>query len=299
MKSLPEGLHGAYSRADLVLTIGANALRAVVRHGRLESFGRGVLIDPRRSGEFRTRAAAGLLLAGPHAALTGHSALALHGCSAAETAPIHILLPYDRRIRSRPELTVHYGEFAERDVLKLAGLRVVRPDFALAEVLCRGARRAGLACADQLLGLLPERARPEFRARTEGRIAARTDPRGCQQALALLDLATGLPESPPESWTLLALVDAGLPVPVPQFSITNLADEEIYRLDLAWPELRIAIEYDGYEAHEGRQERDEARDADLRRRGWIVIRVGARDLKDPCRMIAAVEAAFRARGMAA
>ena len=103
----------------------------------------------------------------------------------------------------------------------------------------------------------------------------------------------------PGPLALLDLVGGGLPVPIPQFRIVNFAGDEIYRLDFAWPELRVAVEYDGYAAHEGRQEQDEAREADLRRRGWIVIRADASDLKDPRRLIAEVRAAFRVRGLAA
>jgi very-short-patch-repair endonuclease len=55
-------------------------------------------------------------------------------------------------------------------------------------------------------------------------------------------------------------------------------------LDFAWPRLRIALEYDGYEAHENRRAEDAVRDADLKRRGWKVIRADASDLRDPTRL---------------
>jgi hypothetical protein len=209
------------------------------------------------------------------------------------------LVPYQRKVRRRPGLVVHNGRFDEYDVEDLGELRVTSLDFALSEVLCRGERRRAFACADQALALVPEAERVELRAWTEDRILARADPRGTRQALFLLNLATGQAESPPESWTMLDLVDAGLPAPVAQFRIYDLAGNEIYRLDFAWPELRIAVEYDGYEAHENRVDRDAARDEDLRRRGWTVIRANATDLKDPKRLIAAVNAAFILRGLAA
>ena len=85
------------------------------------------------------------------------------------------------------------------------GLRTLALDVALAEVLCRGTPRSGIACADQALAMLPEEARPEFRAWTEDRIRSREDPRGTRRGMALLDLANGLAESPPESWLLLSL----------------------------------------------------------------------------------------------
>ncbi|MEU6643802.1 DUF559 domain-containing protein [Saccharomonospora sp. NPDC046836] len=299
MVLLPEGLHGAYVRAELVTVVGTSVVRGALKDGRLARFSRGIVVDPRRGADFATRAAACLLNAGPRAVLAGHSALALHGCTAADTAPVHILVPYGCKPRGRPGLVVHQGTFDEQDVDVIAGLRVLALDVAVAEVLARGKRRAGLACADQAMRLVPEEARGEFRAWIEERIRARPDPRGRCQARALVNLTTGLAESPAESWTLLALADAGLPIPEQQYRIVDLAGNEIYRLDFAWPALRVAVEYDGYEAHESRQAADAARDADLERRGWIVVRADAADLKDPGRLIGAVRAAFRRRGLAA
>jgi len=299
MDALPPGLHGAFVRADLVKLIGAPLVRSALAHRRLVPVTRTVLIDARRGTDFRTRAAAALLSAGADAALSSHTALALHGCAAADRAPIHLLVPYSCCIRPRDGVLFHRGRLDRTDVVQVEGLRSAAPDVALAEVLCRGSRRAGIACADQLLAAEDVDARAELRAWVRHRILARADPRGRQQALALLDLATGLPESPPESWTLLALVDGGFPPPVPQFAVVDIDGRVLYWLDLAWPELRIAVEYDGYAAHAGREALDAAREDDLRRRGWIVIRADAADMRNPQRLLAAVGAAFRLRGMAA
>jgi Protein of unknown function (DUF559) len=296
--SLPEGLHGAYLRPDLTRLIDPRELRSAIKNGLLRSFSRTVLIDPRRATEFRTRAAASLLSAGPEAVLSGHTALVLQGCSAADAGPIHVLLPYHRKLRSRPGLIVHQGRFEEQDVTELGGLRVLSLDVALAEVLCRGRRHTAIACADQALATVPEQARDEFRAWTENRIRTRPDPRGLLQGLELLNLATGLADSPAESWTLLNLVDGGLPVPEQQVKILDLDGNEIYLLDFGYLEPKVAIEYDGYASHQNRKLRDAARDEDLRRRGWIVIRSDAEDLKDPSRLIAEVKAALQKRGLA-
>jgi len=67
-------------------------------------------------------------------------------------------------------------------------------------------------------------------------------------------------------------------------------------LDYAWPEMRIAVEYNGYAVHCGREVEDAARIENLRRRGRIVIVVEAEDLARPGRFEAALEEAFRQRG---
>ncbi|WP_027942064.1 DUF559 domain-containing protein [Amycolatopsis taiwanensis] len=299
MQSLPEGLHGAYSRLELNRLLTPQGVKAAVRRGWLASFARTVLVDPRRATEFATRAAAALLFAGPAAVLSGPSALVVHGCSAADTAPVHVLVPYHRKPASRPGVIVHHGRFDEQDVQEVSGLRTLAIDAALVDVLCRERPQSAIACADQVLAMVPEGARADLRSLLAERVRARADSRGTVRALALLELATGLAESPAESWLLLGMVDRGLPIPEQQLKVLDIAGNEIYRLDFAWPSAMVAVEYDGYASHENRKDRDAARDADLRRRGWTVIRADASDLTDLSRVVAAVRAAFRAQGLAA
>jgi hypothetical protein len=111
----------------------------------------------------------------------------------------------------------------------------------------------------------------------------------------LLALATGKAESPPESMLRLIVVEAGFPVPEPQYEIPTVDGRRLYVLDLAWPALRIALEYDGFAAHEERQERDAERDVRMAGRGWITIRATAADLRDPGRVLAELRDAFNLR----
>ena len=78
--------------------------------------------------------------------------------------------------------------------------------------------------------------------------------------MTLLALATGKAESPPESILRLIVVEAGFPVPEAQYEITTIDGRRLYVLDMAWPALRIALEYDGFAAHEERRELDAERD---------------------------------------
>ena len=79
-------------------------------------------------------------------------------------------------------------------------------------------------------------------------------------------------------------------------SATGGADATLVRLDLAWPRLRICVEYDGWEAHAGREAEDAARTAELRRHGWIVIRVAVGDQRSIGELLSALRAAFGKRG---
>jgi Protein of unknown function (DUF559) len=90
----------------------------------------------------------------------------------------------------------------------------------------------------------------------------------------------GRSESPPESWVRVACVLGGLPAPTPQYDVVH---EGVWlaRADLAWPEARLIVEYEGAHHFEGLQiERDGVRLARLVAAGWRVIRLAAHDLRD-------------------
>lgn len=250
---------------------------------------RELLLDP------DTRAAAALLAAGSRAALTGLTAAWLQGCSAAATPAVHVAVPYSRSLRTQQGLVVHQGRKLLEEVIEVRGLRAVVLEVAITELLCTDVARRALAVADQAAALFPARDRSAFCGRIADRLATRPDRRGTARAGGLLPLVTGRADSPPESWLKLLVVEAGFPQPVDQFEVIDALARVRYVLDLCWPELRIALEYDGYEAHEYRQDRDARRDLDLQRRGWITIRATAEDLRDPSRLVVRLEEAFRDR----
>ena len=75
-----------------------------------------------------------------------------------------------------------------------------------------------------------------------------------------------------ERTVLRAIVDAGLPAPVVQHRVR--IGGNVYFLDLAYPDRRIAIEVDGFEYHHDRRafDRDRVRQNDLVTDGWTVLR---------------------------
>ena len=88
-----------------------------------------------------------------------------------------------------------------------------------------------------------------------------------------------------------------LPVPVRQYEIRD-GRKVIARLDFAFPEQRIAVEADSYRWHSGRipWERELNRRNELRRRGWLVIHVTDRQMRErPSRVIGDVREALAAR----
>jgi hypothetical protein len=98
-------------------------------------------------------------------------------------------------------------------------------------------------------------------------------------------------ESPPESRVRVALVLAGL-APVPQYEV-RVGGELLGRVDLAFPEARLAVEYEGaYHFEDGQIVRDDARYERLRAAGWTVIRLSSADLRALDAVVSRVRAAL-------
>jgi hypothetical protein len=55
-------------------------------------------------------------------------------------------------------------------------------------------------------------------------------------------------ESPMESEARLVMQDGGLPEAVLQYEIVD-RDGRMWRVDFAWPDCRVAVEYDGSDWH--------------------------------------------------
>lgn len=293
---LPDlGLHGAYRRSALVRAMGRHQFTNALRIDLVRPLWTGVVVETARLLDPRTRAAAGLLTVGPEAVLCGPTAALLYGCAALQPVDVHILVPYKRQPRAKPGLVVHHSCFFADQVVVVDGLRVLSLPQVVADLLCLARPSDALAVADETLRMAGSGC-DEFRSAVERRLRVRPDPRGTVRGAALWDLASPRAESAPESWVRMLLIELGFPLPEVNFALLSPGGRELYRLDLAWPQLRIALEYDGHAAHAGREDEDAAREDDLRRRGWIVVRARADDLADPTRLLAELRAAFAERG---
>ncbi|WP_300016747.1 hypothetical protein, partial [Pseudonocardia sp.] len=289
--------HGAVRRAAAIASMGAYRVRLDQSSGRWASPWSGVLVDTERAADPLTLSAAAVELGGPDVLLAGPTAAHLHGCSSAEPTPVHLIAPYGHWLRTRRGLVVHNGHVPDGDRAVRHDLPVLSLERTITDLLCTQRPDRALAVVDEALAMIEPTGRERFRATIGGRLASRRDPRGTRRGAQLLELATGRAESPAESWMLCRIVDSGYPVPEVNWSVVGLDGREVYRVDLAWPALRIAVEYHGYAAHVGRTEEDQARAEDLRRRGWILVEVWAEDLAQPARYERDLDAAFARRGV--
>lgn len=100
--------------------------------------------------------------------------------------------------------------------------------------------------------------------------------------------------SPKESAVRCHLVFAGLPEPLLNHDVYDEYGRFLGCVDLCYPELKIAIEYQSM-LHHARYSADVERLAALRAAGWIVIEVTSTLLVDPSILVARVRDAIRSR----
>jgi hypothetical protein len=122
--------------------------------------------------------------------------------------------------------------------------------------------------------------------------------RGMLRLRRVLPLVDGGAESPQETVARLALIDAGLPAPQTQVEVFGRFGEFIARVDMAYDQVKVGIEYDGPQHWEDPaiRQRDIDKQFELTAMGWFIIRV-SRDLLR-CRRstyVARVENALRER----
>lgn len=215
--------------------------------------------------------------------LAGYSAARLLGADCApREASAEVLMP--RRYRPRPGLVIRYGRVRDEDVAWAAGCRVTSASRTAWDLARRLALVEAVVAVDSLAH------RREFEpADLLARRAAEPGARGCRRLDRIVALADPRAESPGETrLRLLLIVRGGLPAPSAQFRVRNEYGVVVARVDLAYPEAKPALEYDGIEHYtRARAERDRARDAELAGLGWETVRVG-RDDVDAARTVALV-----------
>jgi very-short-patch-repair endonuclease len=225
--------------------------------------------------DHRVWCAAAALALPSRVAFGGPSAACLWGAATLlATAPVSVVVARDRKVHAPERITVHYTTLTTADVTTRNGLRLTTPERTVFDLGRRAGRADTLAVLDAMLHrhlLDPDRLRRMIRARESW---PRVD-----RLAALLPLADPRSESPMETRLRLLLVEAGIGPVALQFEVRNTVGVLVGRVDLAWPELRLAVEYEGDHHREQQQfRRDVDRLNALRLAGWTVLRFTAADV---------------------
>jgi hypothetical protein len=285
---VPSRLHGPATRAaatDQGLTDWQ------LRHREIARLSRDTYLPSSDVADLRDRLPAVLLTAPPGTVVSHATAAALWKIEIplqrADSA-VHLTVPWDSRARNRADRRIHRGRPASGEITRRWGLSVTTPARTWRDLAGVLPPSALLAVSDQLLALWTDRA--ELMAM----LAAHPTGRGAGRARRVLPVADQWAESPMESVLRWLLHEAGLPTPVLQHVVKNRAGLFLGRADLAWPDRKVLVEFDG-DVHRDRG----VFVADLRRQnllvaaGWTVLRFSSADvLGHPHRVIEAVRAAL-------
>lgn len=225
------------------------------------------------------------------AAFTGLSAAVLWGVPDIAQAddPVEVVLPAGRRWHPDAGVRVHRTSAPVR-LVQAGGWWCTERVATAVGIVRRGAEDDAVVLLDRLLAAGMVRLDDVRDA-----VADLPRGRGSAQARRVAALAAEFAESPQETRLRLVLVRAGLPTPVPQFRVFD-DDGFVGRVDLAYPELRIAIEYDGlWHADRRAFLADRRRLNRLVAAGWVVVHVTVDDLREPERLLARVRAVRASR----
>jgi hypothetical protein len=282
-RPLPHGLFlGSHAVAEGAVT------RRQLQSGLFRRVIHNVYADPRMTLDHQLLCRAVALLMPVDAVIGGRSAATWFGAPFAGAADaVTVIVPPDRAWRGPRGVRVHRTDLAVAEIGVADHVRVTSPLRTAWDVATLERTRDAVATLDAMLrvGSIDPAALADLQASAPGRWRGLR----AQRALALAD---GRAQSPPESWVRVACHLAGLPHPVPQYVVV-VGGEFLGEVDLAWPEARLIVEYEGAHHFDGLQiVRDDARYARLVAAGWRVIRLGSADLWDLDAVVARIRAAL-------
>lgn len=239
----------------------------------------------------RVRCEAAALLLPKGSAICGLSAACLWGVRGlAEPDRVSLVVP--ERVRLHPGLKIHRFGLAADEVTGILGLPVTVPERTAFDIARLLPRVDAVVWLDAML-----HQHKVYADRLALSFAAHSGWPGRALADAALALAEPLTESPMETRLRLLAVDAGLPRPVAQCKIYR-GKRFVARVDFAYPEYKIAIEYDGDHHRERTTFRfDMERQNELHVLGWTILRFTADDvLRRPEQTAATIRTVLRRSG---
>ncbi len=196
--------------------------------------------------------------------------------------------------RRAPDVQVHSGLLHAGDLCFVNGVAVMNPARLALETLMHQNSEATFCVLNDLL----HRAVVTYADLNAQFVTMQTWP-WMLPGEVLLRLADHRIESVGESRTLWCCYQHRLPMPTPQYEVKDSQGRVVARVDFAWPEFGVFLEFDGRIKYEkllrpGQRASDvviaEKRREELvcRITGWRCIRITWADLADPARLAALI-----------
>lgn len=278
-----------FTRAE-ALTAGLTVRQ--LRGRRFRTVLTGVYVDAAVHDTPLLRARAALMVHPAGAVATHFSAARLVGAPVPRDPDEHVTVarPADRRHRTG--IRCHVAALPPADVRDLDGVLVSGPHRMFVELAAYLPLVELVVLGDWLVRrrFVTVESLQAYCARTEGR-HARAARLGASYVRARVD-------SPMETRLRLLLVLAGLPEPTVNYELCDEHGTVLRRLDLSWPDLLLAVEYDGRHHLEdaAQWESDVERREELGDERWRLITITSRGVyRRPEVTVSRVYEALRAR----
>lgn len=213
------------------------------------------------------RTTAAWLWSGRQATVTGRAAAALHGAKWVDPdIPIELNFANNR---SPSGVVTRRETLLAEELTWCGGLPVTTVTRTAFDLARRGTRRRGIADLDALANAT------RFPVSDVLTIAgAHPHLRGVRRVPSMLNAVDAGAQSPRETYLRLDLINAGFPRPKTQIPVARPCGRWYY-LDMGWPDIQVAVEYDGEHHRTSRSAYaiDVERQDYLTSIGWIVVRV--------------------------
>lgn len=272
LNALLAGQDGVATTGQLLALLGRRRLQTRIDRGDLVKVWTGVYARPEVDDLTRLH---GLdLRAGQRVPICLATAARVHGFDTEDVIDLHVLNPARGQLRRADGLVIHRRDGAPLITVD-DGRLATTPPWTAVEV-ARGLRRPrALATLDLAL-----RTGTCNRQDLHMAAVAQFGRRGIVHVRELIPLADAAAESPMESEARLAMFDHGLPTPELQFEIVDL-DGITWRVDFAWPDRKLAVEYDGFDYHSSPDDlrRDRRKRRALSQMNWRVLGIVADDVR--------------------
>lgn len=217
------------------------------------------------------RARAAWLWSRRQGVVAGQAAAALLGTKWVDPlAPAE--LSYDNR-RPPGLLVVHTDTLLTNEVMEVDGVAVTNPARTAFDIGRRTTSRLqSVQCLDALANATDVK-----ESDIHAVIAEHSGVRGLARLRRILPLVDGGAESPQETRTRLALIDAGFPILQTQIPVLDPGGYLLARIDMGWEEWRVGVEYDGAQHWTDPVQRsaDIDRLAGVHDLGWTIVHVSS------------------------
>ena len=265
---------------------------SMLRHRRFRPLFRGVYILASVELSMRIWCLAALRVAPADAVVSHLTALRLYGLEVGGPWPLHLSTRTTTHSRQRGIRTHQRKRRVESVVL--GGMPVTSPERTLVDI----ATKVGLVQLVQACDWMIHRGHT-----TAERLAAFADTShldGVRRLRRVLGHVRSGAESPMETLVRLMIVFSRLPEPACNIDIVDSIGRFLARGDLVYSELKVLIEYDGWQhERDARQrQRDLVRREQLEAAGWRVIVITIADLTDKRAVIHRIHRALVDRGYA-